>query len=165
MGLPSGRWLHRSGPYSLINKKQNKSPLPRMLIRLALKQRGHSSVRPLPPPCARRTVAPFPSLHHRPRHTPSHLRRSPASQSPASLAPSPYVHRPSPLGVPLTPPWLMGRTCRGVSSGLPPSSHGHSRAWSVLVVLAHRRSLLDPTPMTGIDRHRRSPPLRCKCIF
>jgi hypothetical protein len=53
--------------------------------------------------------------------------------------------------MPLTLPWPLGRTCRG-ASGLPWPSHGHPRAWAVLVVLTLRGSPLAPTPKAGIDR-------------
>jgi hypothetical protein len=68
----------------------------------------------------------------------------------ASLAPSPFVHRPSSLGAPLTLPWLLGHTCRG-ASGLPRSSQRHPQAWAVLVVLARRGLPPAPTLMAEID--------------
>jgi hypothetical protein len=65
-----------------------------------------------------------PSSHHRPR--PRSLRRSPAS-----LAPSLFVRRPSPLGALLTPSWPLGHTCCGASGLSQPSqgTHEHARCW------------------------------------
>jgi hypothetical protein len=60
--------------------------------------------------------------------------------------------RPLPItvGAPLTPPWPLGNTCRGISGLLRPSQ-GHPRAWPVLVVLARRGSPMAPTPTAGIN--------------
>jgi hypothetical protein len=100
--------------------------------------------------------APSPTRSHRavascPSQSLAALRTlAPGWQSPASLAPFPFVHHPTPLGVSLTSPWPLGHTCRGGSS-LPRPSQGHQRAWPVLVVLACRGSPSAPTSTTGID--------------
>jgi hypothetical protein len=94
-------------------------------------------------------VVPF--AHRRPCYAPSLV--APLTYvvvTCASLALSLFVRRPLSLGTPLTPPCLLGHTCRG-ASGLPRSSQRHPRAWPVLMVLARRGSPPAPTPTAGID--------------
>jgi hypothetical protein len=131
-------------------------PLSHMLIRLASKQRGPPSVRPLPHRAlvgqSRRALPPIASHAARPRFP----CRSPAFQSPAPLAPSSSVRRPSTSGAPC--------------AELAMASRAHV-SWRLMSSLAEPRvptqrcSPSVPTPTTGIDRLRPSPLLYCKCMF
>jgi hypothetical protein len=107
------------------------------------------SVRPFPSArwlgCCAVPFPPLPAASRAPRSQ----RHSHVWQPPVSFAPSSFVRCLSPLGMLLTLPWPLGRTCRG-ASGLPWPSQGHLRAWPVLVVLGCRGSTPDPTPMVGI---------------
>jgi hypothetical protein len=61
---------------------------------------------------------PSPARAHWATARPRSMCCSPMWQSPTSLAPLLFVRRPSSLGAPLTPPWLLRHMCRD-ASGLP----------------------------------------------
>jgi hypothetical protein len=146
--------LHKSAPNSF--RKKNKSPLSQMLSCLAPKQRGRSSVRPLPHRALvrqpRRALPPIASRTARPRFPCC----SPAFQSPAPLAPSSSVRRPSTSGAPCTE---LAMAFRAHVPGRLMSSLAEPR------VPAHRCSPSIPTPTTGIDRPRPSPLLVANVCF
>jgi hypothetical protein len=86
----------------------------------------------------------------------------PASQSPASLAPSSSVCRPSPSGAPLTPSWPAGAHMPWRLRSFPAESRGHPRAWPVLLVLVHCGSPL--APIDSRNRPGRPPYIAYVCF-
>jgi hypothetical protein len=106
--------------------RQRRAPSPpaslTCVVATRVAQCGCSSVHPLPQRACglpHRALPPIAGHAARPRS----ICRSPALQSPASLAPSPFVRRLSLLGAPLTLPWPLGHMCRD-ALGLPRSSQG-----------------------------------------
>ena len=123
---------------------------PVTLVRTQLrKSRPHMSTRSYAYlPSARRSVAAHPSVPLSYRALIScHAVTSPTTPRPVVG----HAARPSRSLAPLTPPWPLGRTCRG-PSGLPRPCQGHPRARQVLVVLVRRGSPPAPTPTAGINR-------------